>query len=80
MIVDTNGKIVFMGHPANRPNLVKDFDDLLDGKTLTGVKEKGDGGDDEEEDGDGDAATVTTDEIKAQLEQIGKFADVAKNL
>lgn len=36
-IVDTNGKVVFMGHPASRPNLVQDFDDLLAGKEITGA-------------------------------------------
>merc|ERR1711998_432424 len=36
MIVDTNGKIVFKGHPANRPNLEEDFDTLLKGETITG--------------------------------------------
>jgi hypothetical protein len=36
MIIDTNGKIAFKGHPANRPDLVADFDNLLAGKTLTG--------------------------------------------
>jgi len=31
MLVDTTGKIVFMGHPASRPDLEKDFDTLLAG-------------------------------------------------
>jgi len=35
-IVDTEGKIVFMGHPASRKDLVQDFNDLLDGKKITG--------------------------------------------
>jgi len=35
-IVDTKGKIVFKGHPANREDLVKDFNDLLEGKEITG--------------------------------------------
>jgi len=37
LIVDKTGKIVFKGHPANRKDLVKDFDDLLAGKTLEGL-------------------------------------------
>jgi len=37
LLVDTSGKIVFKGHPANRKDLVKDFNDLLAGKSLEGV-------------------------------------------
>jgi len=36
MIIDTKGVIAFKGHPANRPDLVADFDNLLAGKTLEG--------------------------------------------
>lgn len=36
MLIDTNGKIVFKGHPANRKDLAQDFDDLLAGKEITG--------------------------------------------
>jgi len=36
MLVDTKGMIVFKGHPANRPDLEKDFDTLLAGGTITG--------------------------------------------
>jgi len=36
MLIDTKGNIAFMGHPANRPDLEKDFDTLLKGETLTG--------------------------------------------
>jgi len=52
MLIDTNGKIVFKGHPASRKNLEQDFDDLLAGKTLTG---EGTGAEaaDEEEGGEG---------------------------
>lgn len=35
MLVDTKGKIVFVGHPASR-DLEKDIDALLKGETLTG--------------------------------------------
>jgi hypothetical protein len=34
MLIDKKGKIVFKGHPASRPNLEKDFDDLLEGKEI----------------------------------------------
>jgi len=36
MLIDTNGKIAFKGHPANRPDLVADFNALLKGETLEG--------------------------------------------
>ena len=35
ILIDTNGKIAFMGHPAVR-NLEKDIDALLKGQSLTG--------------------------------------------
>jgi thiol-disulfide isomerase/thioredoxin len=51
MIVDTNGMIVFKGHPANRPDLEADFDNLLKGEKLTGAgtEPEGAGGDDGKE-------------------------------
>lgn len=36
MIIDKQGKIAFMGNPAKREDLEKDFDALLNGETLTG--------------------------------------------
>merc|ERR1712226_1084833 len=36
MLIDTKGKIAFKGHPANRPDLVADFDTLLAGGEITG--------------------------------------------
>ena len=36
LIVDTNGTIVFRGHPAKRVDLVEDFDKLLAGEKLEG--------------------------------------------
>jgi hypothetical protein len=38
LLVDTNGKIVFKGHPASRKNLEEDFDKLLKGEPLEGIK------------------------------------------
>ena len=35
LLVDTDGKIVFVGHPASR-NLEEDINTLLKGQTLTG--------------------------------------------
>jgi hypothetical protein len=37
MLVDKQGVIVFKGHPASRPNLEQDIDDLIAGKSLTGA-------------------------------------------
>jgi len=56
LIVDLEGFIVFKGHPANRKDLAKDFDDLLAGKRLEGVDEPEAPGGDEE--GGDDADTV----------------------
>ena len=36
MLIDKQGKIAFMGNPAKREDLEKDFDALLNGETLTG--------------------------------------------
>ena len=36
MIIDTNGKVAFKGHPASRTNLVQDFTTLLKGESITG--------------------------------------------
>ena len=35
ILVDKEGKIVFKGHPASRPNLEEDFDKLLKGEKIT---------------------------------------------
>merc|ERR1719281_1940933 len=37
LLIDTQGKVAFIGHPASRPDLVKDFDTLLAGGKLDGV-------------------------------------------
>jgi len=36
MIIDKTGKIVFKGHPANRPDLEADFDILRKDGVITG--------------------------------------------
>merc|ERR1712070_475687 len=36
MLIDQNGKIVFKGHPANRPDLEADLDTLAKGEAITG--------------------------------------------
>ena len=47
-MIDKAGKIVFIGHPASRPNLEQDIDDLLNDKPITGdgTKQGGMGEDD----------------------------------
>lgn len=37
MLLDTKGKIVFKGHPANRSNLEEDFETLLKGEEIFGT-------------------------------------------
>jgi hypothetical protein len=51
MLIDQNGKIVFKGHPAGRPDLEKDLNDLAEGKELSKAGE--------EKKGDADAAADT---------------------
>jgi hypothetical protein len=48
VLVDTQGKIVFIGHPAVR-NLEKDIDELLEGKVISGEGTKAVGGEGSEE-------------------------------
>jgi len=76
LIVDKEGTIVFKGHPANRTDLVKDFNDLLEGKGLDGVEKPGAAGDKEEESG----TAVSADDIKKHMEQATKFKEIGKEL
>ena len=61
-IVDTKGKVVFIGHPATRKDLVKDFDDLLEGKEIA----VGGGGGDDDEDGGFESNVDGADVAEAQ--------------
>jgi len=36
MLIDTKGKIVFKGHPANRPDLAADLTNILKGEEISG--------------------------------------------
>ena len=52
-MVDTKGKIVFIGHPSSRQNLEQDIDHLLAGRQISGEgTEPGAGGGEEEEEKD----------------------------
>lgn len=79
LIVDKEGTIVFKGHPANRKDLAQDFNDLLEGKKLTGegTGPAAAGGEAEEEEA-GKAASL--DDIKASLKQMDKFRDIGAEL
>lgn len=66
LIVDKTGKIVFKGHPANRKDLAKDFNDLLDDKALEGVE--GAGGDGEGEEAEDGGKTVTAEDIQKTMD------------
>ena len=52
VLLDTDGKVAFMGHPASR-KFEDDFKTLLDGKKLTGLGTTAGGGDDSDEEGAG---------------------------
>lgn len=72
LIIDTNGKIAFKGHPANRKDLVKDFNDLLEGKALEGV-EAPKGGDGELKAADAPANPVDADRFSAIMGEMDRF-------
>lgn len=59
VLLDTQGKVAFMGHPASR-KFEDDFQTLLDGNKLTGDGTSG-GGDDE--DGESGGKVMSADDI-----------------
>lgn len=72
---------MFKGHPANRKDLVKDFDDLLAGKELEGVEAADAGGDGEDAPSEGFKET-DLDGIKEIMNEIDNYAtgEVGTNL
>lgn len=78
IILDKEGTIVFKGHPANRKDLVKDFNDLLEGKSLEGVEKPNEGGAEGEKEEGG--KSVTAADIQEQMGAMDKFKDVGKEL
>jgi len=69
MLVDTTGKIVFKGHPANRKDLEADFDTLLKGEPITGPGT-------EEEDKPKPAAEGETEAAGKDLDAAGCLANI----
>ena len=61
LLVDTNGKIVFKGHPASRKNLEEDFDKLLKGETLQDITSNDDEEEEPETNVDIDLATAISE-------------------
>ena len=61
LLVDTNGKIVFKGHPASRKNLEEDFDKLLKGETLQDITSNDDEEEEPEANMDVDLATAISE-------------------
>jgi len=79
MLIDTQGTIAFKGHPANRPDLEKDFDALLRGEKLTG-KGTADEGAGEEKEGEGEAKKGEGEHDLAQINaEIDAFKQLAEN-
>jgi len=75
MIIDANGNIAFKDHPANRKDMVQDFNNLLKGEKLTGKGCGADtpGDDDNEEEGE---AKACTDEDMAKFnDEVDKFVN-----
>lgn len=73
-LVDTEGKIVFVGHPASRPNLEKDINDLLDGVKITGAgcsPAGAAGGDDDE----AFKLNVESDKVEEALKTFNEMSD-----
>jgi len=73
MLIDQKGMIVFKGHPANRPDLEKDFDTLLSGGKITGAGCEPTGGADE---GEGEAGGKDLDPATV-MKEIDDFKTVA---
>merc|ERR1712012_188962 len=71
-LVDKEGKIVFVGHPASR-KLEDDINDLLDGKTLSGAGTTAAGGDDEDEE-----LTNNVPEGSSVADMIKEFNDLSE--
>jgi len=75
LLVDTEGVIVFMGHPASR-NIEKDIDALLKGEKLTG---EGCNSKSEEKVAGGEAGKATLEDLKKFKEDTGAWIKDVKD-
>jgi len=73
LLVDTNGKIVFKGHPAGRKDLVADFNTLLEGKELSDLEPAGEGA--KEKDGEAAEGNDTIEDVKTAMALMTKFRE-----
>lgn len=73
LMVDKEGKIVFIGHPATRTNLEEDLQTLMDDGKITGPGTSAAGGDDDEGAG-GAGKKCAGDEATAIIESFNKSA------
>ena len=81
LIVDTQGTIVYKGHPAQRPNLEQDFDDLAAGKPITGKGAwSGESGGDESKEEDEEEGKFTEVDSAAINKEIDEFLPVNEAL
>ena len=76
VLVDKSGKIVFMGAPAERPDLEEDIGKLLKGREIQ-VEAGEDEGDEEEEDDDEGFAECDADKIHREMDG---FTGLARRL
>jgi len=65
VLIDTNGKIAFVGHPAER-DLEKDIETLLKGEVLQGIK--GSDNENEEEEKDGKFKELDQDLVDSEIQ------------
>ena len=72
-LVDTEGKIVFVGHPASR-KLEEDINNLLAGEKLTGAGTTAAGGDDEEE-GGSFKSNVEADKVDGLIKTFNELSE-----
>ena len=72
-LVDTEGKIVFVGHPASR-KLEEDINNLLAGEKLTGAGTTAAGGDDEGE-GGSFKSNVEADKVDGLIKTFNELSE-----
>lgn len=76
VLVDTHGKIVFIGHPASR-DLEKDIDALINGEVLKGEGTKASGGEAGEAEPEEGFSSMSLETV---YKEMASFADTYKDL